>query len=232
LFGAQVFAILTHPDRTLGVSKDAARFAGSKGAAMGEDDRAATPFWRRAAALVLTPRRAWAAVEAEASSVRGVFFGYVAILGAINPVCFALGRVVFGETALGVAYRPPLAAAAIEALAGYVLSLGSVFALGGLIAAYAGPFGGSKDRGAAFKVAAYATTPAWLASVLHLYPPAGVIALVGQVYSLYLLHLGIGTLIRPTARRTLGYTALAAVSYVVLMMLVISLTKLLAAAVL
>jgi hypothetical protein len=199
---------------------------------MGENDRASTPLWRRAAALVLTPRRAWAEIEAEPSSVRGVFFGYVAILGAINPVAFAVGRLAFGETALGVAYRPPLAAAAIEALAGYVLSLGSVFALAGLIAAFAGPFGGTGERGAAFKVAAYATTSAWLASVLYLYPPAGVLALIGQLYSLYLLYLGIGVLMRPARGRALGYTVLAAVSYVVLMMLVISLTKLLAAAVL
>jgi hypothetical protein len=182
----------------------------------------------RALAILLRPKGTWAEIAGEATGVRRIFTGYVMILGAINPVCFTLGRLAFGERPLGVVYRPPVLATVVEGVLGYVFLLGSVFALSLLIEGLAGPFGALKDRLAAFKVAAYASTAGWAASVFYLVPPIQSLALIGQLYTLYLLYLGVETLLRPRGR-TLGYVALVVVSYGVLMMLAISLTKLLAA---
>jgi len=182
----------------------------------------------RARSLMLTPRVAWAEIAAEAAPPRRIFTGYVLILAAINPIAFTIGRLVFGGRALGAVYRVPVLAALIEGVVGYGLALGSVWALAFLIEGLAPPFGAVKDRAASFRIAAYASTAGWLASVFYLVPDLGVLALIGQLYTLWLLYLGVKILLQPRGR-TLGYVALVVVCYVVLMMLVISLTKLLTA---
>jgi hypothetical protein len=184
---------------------------------------------RRAAAILLRPRRTWARIAAEQTRVRAIFVGYVMVLGAINPICFTIGRLVFGERVLGAVYRPPVIAAVIEALISYLLILAFVFALAFFIWFFARLFGASRDRLAVFKVAAYAGTGGWAASVFYLVPVIQPLAIVGQLYTLYLLYSGVRIVLHPPGKRTLSYVALVVVCYVVLMMLVISLTKLLAA---
>lgn len=183
----------------------------------------------RAIAIMLRPRRAWAVIAAQPTSIRHLFTGYVMILGALNPLCWTIGRLVFGERALGGvdAYRPPILAALIEGVISYVLVLISVCALTLLIEGLAPPFGAVRDRHAAFKVAAYSGTAGWLASVFYLVPVLQPLAIIGVLYGLYLLYLGVQIVVRP--QRTLGYVALVVVCYVVLTMLATSLTKLVSA---
>jgi hypothetical protein len=196
---------------------------------MGMQAGATTGLVARARAILMTPRAAWAEIAVEPTTVRSIFTGYVMIIGAINPICFTLGRLLFGERVLGAVYRPPVIAALIEGVIGYAMVLGSVFALTFLIEGFATPFGAARDRRSAFKVAAYSGTAGWLASVAYLVPALGFLALIGQIYTLYLLYRGVQALLQPPPQRALGYVALVVVSYVVLMMLVISLTKLLSA---
>ena len=193
------------------------------------DDGAKAGLIARVQGIVLRPHQTWRAVAAEDTSVSALFARYVLILCAVNPICFTIGRLVFGERALGLIYRPPVIAAVIEGLVSYLLALAAVFMLALLIELLAPPFGGVRNRLAAFKLAAYSGTAGWLASVFYLYPPIGAVALIGVIYNLYLLYLGAEALMRTNGRRTLGYTSLVVVCYVVLMMLVISLAKLAAA---
>ncbi len=180
-----------------------------------------------AIAIMLRPRRAWTVIAAKPVDSRSLFTGYVMVLGAINPLSWTIGRSVFGERVLGAVYRPPIIAAVLEGLISYVLILISVCVLTLLIEALAPPFGAVRDRHAAFKVAAYSGTAAWLASVFYLVPVLQPLAALGVIYGLYLLYLGVQIVVRP--QRTLGYVALVVVSYAVLSMLATSLTKLTAA---
>ena len=184
---------------------------------------------RRALDIVLRPNQTWREIAADEVSGRTLFTRYVMSLAAISPVCATVGRLVFGERALGMTFRPSLVAALIEAVVFYGLALGSVYGLALLMQGLAPPFGGVRDRRAAYRLAAYSSTPGWLASVAYLYPPLGTLALVGVLYGLYLLYLGAERVMHTNGRRTLGYVSLVVVCYAVLTMLVVSLTKLAAA---
>jgi hypothetical protein len=184
---------------------------------------------RRAPEIVLRPNRTWDEIAADAVSGRALFTRYVMILAAISPVCATVGRLAFGERALGMTFRPTLVAALIEAMIFYGLALGSVYVLALLMQGLAPPFAGVPDRRAAYRLAVYSSTPGWLTSVAYLYPPLGIVALVGVLYGLYLLYLGAERLMQTGGRRTLGYVSLVVVCYAVLMMLVVSATKLAAA---
>ena len=70
-------------------------------------------------------------------------------------------------------------------------------------------FGGRMDLVAAFKVAAYSSTPAWLAGVFWIIPVFASLSIVG-LYSLYLLYLGLPPLMRVPEGRSMAYTAVVA----------------------
>ncbi len=181
----------------------------------------------RATAIVLRPRQTWAAIAGERTPIRSLFTQWVMILGAVNPVCWTIGRLVFGERVLGVVYRPTVLNAVFEGVIAYGLGLASVWALALLIEALAAPFGAVRDRRAAFKVAAYSGTAGWLASVFYLVPALHLLATAGLFWGLYLLYCGIEIVIRP--QRVAGYVALVVVCYAVLMLLATSLSKLISA---
>ena len=92
--------------------------------------------------------------------------GYVAILAAIPAVCGFIGTSIVGIAG----YRTPFIAGVLSAIVGYVVTLVGVFIVAFVIDALAPTFGGRKDFVSAMKVAAYAPTAAWLASVFMLFP--------------------------------------------------------------
>jgi hypothetical protein len=95
-----------------------------------------------------------------------------------------------------------------SAITSLVLALVGVYVLGLIIDALAPGFGGQKDPAQAFKVAAYSATPSWLAGIVGLLP--GFLTILGTIlslYSIYLLYLGIQTLMRPPQEKAIAYTA-------------------------
>jgi hypothetical protein len=74
-----------------------------------------------------------------------------------------------------------------------------------IIDALAPTFGAEKSREQAIKVAVYSATPVWLAGVLQIVPALGVVALIGALYALYLLYLGLPRLMKCPPDKTIGY---------------------------
>jgi hypothetical protein len=102
--------------------------------------------------------------------------------------------------------------ALIDTIIHYVASLASIFVMSLIIDALAPQFGGQKNFVQAFKLSAYASTSFAVSSAALILPVIGqLITLVGAVYGLYLLYLGIPVLMKSPKEKSLGYTALAVV---------------------
>jgi hypothetical protein len=83
-----------------------------------------------------------------------------------------------------------------------------VYLLALTVSALAPAFGGTASRGQALKLVAYSGTAVWVAGVFGLYPTLGLpVAILGGLYSLYALYLGLGPLMRPAPDRTLTFFA-------------------------
>jgi hypothetical protein len=95
--------------------------------------------------------------------------------------------------------------ALVWALIVYGLTLVSVFLSAYLIDFLAGVFGGRRNSDSAMKVAAYAPTAAWVASVFDVQPAIAFLSLIG-LYSFYLLYTGLAVLMKPAAEKLLLYT--------------------------
>ena len=90
----------------------------------------------------------------------------------------------------------------------------------------AGMFGARKNLDNAMKVSAYAPTAAWIAGVFNIIPALAFLGILG-LYSLYLLHTGIGALMKPAADKALIYTIAVIVCAIIVWIIIFSIPAML-----
>lgn len=163
--------------------------------------------------LLMRPASGWDRIAATPMTIRDILKRQVAPLAAIPAVCAALGLMIFPLQILDLRYKPPLHILVAEALVGYLLAFVQVITLALILDLLAPAFGGARDRNRAVKIAAFAATPMWLAGVFMLAPSIGwLIALLGGLYSLFLLYVGLMRLMRPAPDKALSYFALVLIA--------------------
>jgi hypothetical protein len=175
----------------------------------------------RAKNIIMSPATEWPVIATENSTIPGIYTSYVMPLAAIGPIATFLGLMTMGG-ALGFmrAYAPSFLGGLATMIVSYVLGLVGVYVIALIINALAVTFGGTKDMLAAFKAAAYAFTPAWIAGILHLVPLLGILGLLAGLYGLYLLYLGLPVLMHAPKEKAVGYTVVVVVCSIVLMWII------------
>jgi hypothetical protein len=171
----------------------------------------------RARNIITTPKTEWSVVDAEATPIGQVITGYVLPLAAIAAVATFISLAVVGINMPMVGrFRLGIGWALGQALYTLLMAVVFVFVLGFIIDALAPTFGGQKNLLNAQKIAAYAYTPALLATVFTIVPYIGwLLGFLGALYGLYLLYLGLPRLMRNPPEKSAGYTALVVVSAIV-----------------
>ena len=169
--------------------------------------------------ITLQPIQEWRVIDAEPTSVGGLYLSYIMPLAALGPIASVVGWSIVGIRlpATGT-YRSPISAAVWQAILQYVLSLAGVFVLALIIDALAPTFAGRQNRLQSLKVAAYSSTAAWLVGILGLVPALSILAPLG-LYSLYPLYLGLPVLMRVPHERAFGYTLVVVMCAVLLFFL-------------
>jgi hypothetical protein len=170
----------------------------------------------RAKRILLQPGQEWQAINTEPATTADLYRSYIVPLAAIGPVASIIGMSVVGVSVpfFGT-YRVPFGTAVGHAVVSYVLTLVAVYVLALIINALAPTFAAEKNDMQALKVAAYASTAAWLAGVFSLIPVLSVLGILG-LYSLYLLYLGLPILMKAPQEKALGYTAVVVVAGIAL----------------
>lgn len=171
---------------------------------------ARVPLIQRVRNILMTPKTEWPVIDSEPDTIGGIYKNYVMILAAIGPVCLLLGLLAFGGGYL------PMNFVIAQAVIGYLVALASVYVLALIVEALAPSFGGTKDRLKAFKVAAYASTAAWVVGIFYLLPFLAILGLIGGLYSLYLLYLGLPVLMKTPADKSVVYTVAIIVAAIVI----------------
>ncbi len=172
----------------------------------------------RAKSMLLSPRAEWPLVAAEPDTVGGLYSGYIAVVAAIPAIAHFLSSTLIGVSVpfLG-AFRVPLAAGITAAVLRYVLSLIGTFVVALIVDALAPSFGAEKNRVQALKTVAYASTAAWVASIIGIIPGLGLLAaLAGGIYSIYLLNMGLPFTMKCPPEKAIGYTAVSAIVAIII----------------
>lgn len=164
----------------------------------------------RANAMLLHPARTWPEAAGEPGTPSSLLKGYAAPLAAIGPVCGVLGGLAFhGDSIFGVNIRPPVRTLLVTAGTSYLAMLAGVVLTALAVERVAPLFGGARDRAQAFKLVVYSATALWAAGIFSLYPALGwLMAMLGGLWSLYSLRLGLPKLMGIEEDRALTASAL------------------------
>jgi hypothetical protein len=166
--------------------------------------------------ILLTPKTEWPVIAAEATSIQTLYLGYVVPLAAIGAVARFIGVLLFSFAFLFAAgFGMPIVWAISQAITQFVLALVGVFVVGLIIDTLAPTFGGQKNQLQALKVAVYATTPSWIASVLLVLPMLGILAALAALYGIYLMYLGLPVLMKAPQDKAVPYTAVVVICAIV-----------------
>lgn len=165
-------------------------------------------LFTRAAAIIARPRAEWPRIAEEEPNIAAIYLRYVMPLAAIPAIASALGASLVGIElpGMGVIRMEP-GQAVVSGAFQYAMQLATIYVMALVLAWLAPRFGGNGDRAAAFKVVAYAWTPAWLAGVFNLTPTLSSLTLLG-LYAVYLIHTGLPAVMNVPQRRALMVTAL------------------------
>ena len=168
----------------------------------------------RVQAILLRPKQTWPAISAESADTASLFSNYVAILAAIPAIALFIGLSVVGFGGL-ISYRVPVMTGIAQMVVSYVTSLVMVYVLALIVDALAPTFGGTKSPIQALKLVAYSMTAAFVGGIFNLIPMLGILGLVAALYSIYLLYIGISTLMQSPPEKSLAYTAVVVVCGIV-----------------
>ncbi len=167
--------------------------------------------------ILTSPATEWARIDGESASVGGLITGYALILAAIAPIAMLLGLFLAGAGSLLTA--APGAFIKILLIV-YLISLGTVVLLGFIIDLLAPNLGGTKNGVQAMKLAVYAGTAFWVASLVLIFPDLWFLWLIiGVGYGGYLLWLGLPILMKVPTDKAQVYVGAAVGVWVVLFLI-------------
>jgi hypothetical protein len=166
--------------------------------------------------IIVDPANEWRVIEGEPDTPAVILKNYVAILAAIPAVCGFIGTSIIGVGP----YRTGIVAGLISAIIGYILTLMGVCIVALVIDILAEKFGGRKNFNSAFKVAAFAPTAAWVASVFTAIPVLSILTVLG-LFSFYLFYIGLPALMKAPQDKALGYVLAVIVCVIILWVLIL-----------
>ncbi len=155
--------------------------------------------------ICLSPQTEWQKIADEPATTQSLYVNYALILAAIPAIGLILGSM--GMIRFGVTM----------AIITYVVTMLVIFVASLIVNALAPTFDGVKNPVNALKVVIYSSTPGWLAGIFHVIPfLGGIIALIAGIYGIYLLYLGLSPCMKNPHDKSIGYTALIIVAYLVM----------------
>lgn len=149
--------------------------------------------------MLFAPTAEWALIATELTPTARLYIDYIVPLALLDAV------VAFFHVTSG-AVHVPFSGAVITALLVFVFGLSGIFIVAVIIDAVAPFFGAVRNRRLAAAIAAYASTPIWLATVFVPFPTLWAPLQVAAVsFHTWLLYLGLRLLIKAPRDRVLGY---------------------------
>jgi hypothetical protein len=157
--------------------------------------------------IALRPKEEWPVIAGETTSVAALYTGVIVPLALIGPVCIFLSALVFGTRIplLNVTVHTATGVLLGTMIVSYVLSLVAVWVTAMIVEKLAPSFQSSGDFTQALKLVAYSQAPFWVSGVLNLIPLLGILTFLVALYGLYLIYVGMPTMMKTPQEKVLPY---------------------------
>ncbi|HEY1306212.1 MAG TPA: YIP1 family protein [Vicinamibacterales bacterium] len=171
----------------------------------------------RVKGICVSPESEWTVIDGESASTASLLSGYVVPLVVVGAVANFIGNSIVGRTMPfgGTTLRVSIGTGLAMAVLSVVLAVLSVVVCAHIIDRLAPAFAAQKNSMQAMKLASYAPTPAWVAGIVQILPFLGLFVLLGALYSLYLLYLGLPRLMKCPQDKAIGYTVVVLLCVIV-----------------
>jgi hypothetical protein len=175
--------------------------------------------------ILTKPKQEWPVIASEVTDVVTLYKEYIVLLAAVPAICSFIGMTVIGvPVPFFGTMRVGVASGLTSLIVRYVLSLASVYAAAFIIEKLAPTFQSRGDTIQALKLVAYASTPAWVAGVLGLFPPLVALGILAGLYGVYLFYLGLPHLMQTPPDKVIPYMIVSAIVIIVLYVIVGTIT--------
>jgi Yip1 domain len=175
--------------------------------------------------ILTKPKQEWPVIASEATDVVTLYKEYIVLLAAVPAICSFIGMTVIGvPVPFFGTMRVGVASGLTSLIVRYVLSLASVYAAAFIIEKLAPTFQSRGDTIQALKLVAYASTPAWVAGVLGLFPPLVALGILAGLYGVYLFYLGLPQLMQTPPDKVIPYMIVSAIVIIVMYVIVGTIT--------
>ena len=165
-------------------------------------------FFQRVRRTLMAPTQSWAEIATETTDIRALYTGYLMPLAILPALASWFGLSVTGFSIEGEPIRLSPLAGLINALAGYALSLFTIYLLAVFANRLATSFGGQPNRIAAHRLIIYSSTAALLGGIVSVVPTYAALSLLPTLYSAHLLAQGLPVMMRSLPERTITYTSI------------------------
>jgi len=140
------------------------------------------------------------------ATVRGIMVNYVAVLAAIPFIATLIGDLwYYSAFALFGIVGSLWAYVFVYAFLEYILDIIAVYVVAMIIGFLAKNFGSTADPIKNLKLSAFIFTPAYLAGALNIIPFLGIVELLGLLYGLYILYLGLPIMLNTPKDKVVTY---------------------------
>jgi hypothetical protein len=165
--------------------------------------------------LIINPKGTLLKLKDEQVTMKDIII-YLVIIAAPTFLGMLLGYGFFWWGGFGQFLGYAFAMAVIT----YILSIVGIIVFGFILNALAGNFKSKQNKMQALKLVSYAATPWLLLGIVNIYPAAGLIALLGGIYGLYILYLGIPIFMETPNEQQMPYFVIGLIVFIVVMGLV------------
>ncbi|MBU0497052.1 MAG: YIP1 family protein [Candidatus Thermoplasmatota archaeon] len=169
--------------------------------------------------LVFNPKGTMEKLKNEQVELKEIII-YLAIVGVPTFLGLLLGYGFIwggGGSLIGYAFA--------IALITYIMSIVGVIVFGFILNALAPSFKTQQNKMQALKLVSYAATPWLLLGIANIFPAAGLISLIGGLYGLYILYLGIPILMGTQKEQQMSFFIVGLIVYIVVMGVIYWLTS-------
>ena len=174
----------------------------------------------RAKNMITNPRVEWNVVATEQPNVNQIIMQYVLPLTLLGAIAAFIGYGLIGFSMLGL-HVGGISWGIYYAINAIILGLLSVFITAWVVDLLAPSFASEKDFGRSLQLVAYGSTPALIAALFAILPfLAGILAIAGAVYSVYLWYLGLGPIKKTPEDKKVVYLIVTFLALVVVYALI------------
>lgn len=175
-----------------------------------------TSLLPRIQSLLTKPKETWPVIAEEPETPPSLLTGLILPLAAIPAIATFIGLVVVGiSVPLLGNVRLGVGDGLVSLLLQLAMSIGGVFLTALIVDALAPTFGGEKNFVQSLKLSAYSAVPGCLAGILAILPSLAPLALVGAIYGLVLLFIGLPILKKCPLEKHVAYFVVALVSVII-----------------